>query len=261
MRTRLALLALAGLTFAANAQPAGSTPAAPAQPATSNADLPAAEAVIAKYIKALGGEEAIRRHTSRTDKGTVTMGGVSGDMVIQSAAPNRKVSVFTAAGVGTIREGFDGAKGWRLSPQGNAMLEGEALADRARTSDFYGPLNLLKDYTVRVIGQEPIDGRPAHRLGLIHKQTPGGPEQFMLFDAESGLLVKRIAERQSAAGPIVIETVISDYKEFDGVKVATKIAAGFMGQQQIMTIDSVEFDNVPDSAFDIPAELSGGGEK
>ncbi|MCC6677052.1 MAG: hypothetical protein IT436_07905 [Phycisphaerales bacterium] len=266
MHTRLlSTILTAGLALAGNAlaQPADPAPAAPRaeQPPADgpNVSIPTAQEIVARYIKAIGGEDALRKHTSRTDKGTMNMGAISGSMTVYSAAPNKRVGIFATEQMGTINQGYNGEKGWEMGPQGNRLLEGDALADRARTSDFYQQLNLLTNHEVRVVGAESFGGKPAYRLGLKHKDNKAGPEQFMIFDAASGLLVGRITERQTAAGPVKLETTIADYKEFGGILTPTRVTTLAMGQEQVMTIESVEFDNVPDSAFDVPRELAEGG--
>lgn len=257
MRTLvLSIVMIAGLT-AGPCQAWLSHPAQPREPGP-DAATPTAEAIVARYIEAIGGEEAIRSHTSRTDKGTMSLGGVTGEMTIYSAAPNKRVGLFVTKEIGVINQGYNGEQGWEISPQGKKLLEGEALADRARTSDFYQALDILTANTVKVVGPETFNGRPAYRLSVRHKETPAA-EQFMIFDAESGLLIGRVTERDTAAGPIKLETTLSDYKEFGGVKVPTKVTTMVMGQEQVMTISSVEFDNVPPDAFDVPAELAEGG--
>lgn len=258
LKSCLACLLLAGPVLAAQPEPAAPPPAIKAPPGD---EAPTADALIDRYIEALGGEEAMRKHSSRTDKGNMTIGDITGSMTVYSAAPNKRVGIFVAEGVGTITQGYNGEKGWEIGPQGKRFLEGEALAERARTSDFHQALNLRANYDIRVVGAETFDGKPAYRLGLKHKQAPVAGEQFMIFDAATGLLIGRVTGRQSAAGPVTLETVITDYKPFDGVLTPTKITTLVMGQQQVMTIDSVEFDTVPADAFDVPKELTEDGEK
>lgn len=262
-------LALAGIATGQPSEPPANPPAQPpaepatppktepAEPKVETEVLPSAEEIVARYIKALGGAEAILKHTARTDKGTMTMGAMTGAMTVYSAAPNKRVGIFITEQVGTINQGYNGEKGWEIGPQGSRVLEGEALADRARTSDFYQQLNLLKTHEVRVVGADNFDGKSAYRLAVRHKEVKEGPEQIMIFDALSGLLVGRITERQTAAGPVKLETTISDYKEFGGVLTPTKVVTVVMGQEQVMTIDSVEFDNVPPEAFNLPESLAG----
>src|SRR5262245_40449916 len=75
-----------------DAKPADAKPAdaksADAKPA---AGLPTADAIIDKYISAVGGKEAVMKHTSRTMKGSfeIEAMGMTGTVQIFSKAPNK----------------------------------------------------------------------------------------------------------------------------------------------------------------------------
>lgn len=224
-----------------------------------NEKLPTIQEVLDKYITALGGEESMRKHKSRTEKGTMTMTGMNGKLVIYSAAPNKRVGVFITPD-GELRQGYNGEQGWDTGLGGDRLLEGDALAERARTSDYFQALNLSKNFDIRMVGAEKVDDRKSYRLGLTAKPIGNAPpapgEQYLIFDAETGLLVGRIAERLTANGRLYVQTRIGDYKNFDGVMVGTKVSTIYARGQQLMTIESVEFDTVPDTTFEVPADLT-----
>ena len=54
----------------------------------------------------------------------------------------------------------------------------------------------------------------------------------------------------------VPQTIIeTDYRKFGGLLMATKIRQTGMGMETVMTMTAIEFDKVPDSAFDPPAAI------
>src|SRR5215831_3313513 len=76
--------------------------------------LPTADLVLERYVKALGGEGAIRKITSRILKGTFELPafGASGSAEIYAVAPNKLITVFNIPGFGVLTQGYDGTNGW-----------------------------------------------------------------------------------------------------------------------------------------------------
>jgi hypothetical protein len=56
-------------------------------------------------------------------------------------------------------------------------------------------------------------------------------------------------------GDLPVTIVTTDYKDFGGVKVATRTITKVMGQQQAMAIDTVEWNAATDQGFELPAEI------
>ena len=73
------------------------------------------------------------------------------------------------------------------------------------------------------------------------KGTKRRRESQDCYSATSGLLVASRSTQKTAMGEIPVMTIFSDYKKFGGITVATKTVQELMGQQQILTINSVDF--------------------
>ncbi|HEY1858881.1 MAG TPA: hypothetical protein VGG61_00915, partial [Gemmataceae bacterium] len=78
-----------------------------------------------------------------------------------------------------------------------------------------------KEFKIEAAGEEKVADKPA--VGL--KVTPPDKKEFTIFfDKESGLPVKLVAKVVGFMGDEAVqETLVADYKEFDGIKKATKI--------------------------------------
>ena len=76
--------------------------------------LPAAPAVIARHVAAIGGEAAYRAVRSVRARGRVQIvaQGISGDVDLLSARPNKLINRVNIPGIGVIESGFDGRTGW-----------------------------------------------------------------------------------------------------------------------------------------------------
>src|SRR5215213_3535856 len=111
---------------------------APAKPA-STVKLPTAQEVLDKYVKAIGGRDAILKIKSWKSSGTVELApmGVKGTVETISAAPGRSLTRMNLAGLGEFVEGFDGTIAWSVNPiQGNREKSGTELAQTKLTSIF-----------------------------------------------------------------------------------------------------------------------------
>src|SRR5213595_3035704 len=123
--------------------------ATPAKPA-STVKLPTAQEVLDKYVKAIGGRDAMTKIKSWKSTGTVELApmGVSGTVESISAAPGRSLTKMNLAGLGEFVEGFDGTTAWSVNPiQGNREKTGAELAQTKLTNIFNRDLNLEKYYS------------------------------------------------------------------------------------------------------------------
>lgn len=75
--------------------------------------------------------------------------------------------------------------------------------------------------TINNKGREKVDGEACYRLEL---KRPGDERADQVFySVATGLPVKTIVTRPTPAGTSVIESRVSQYKEFEGIKLATKV--------------------------------------
>lgn len=217
----LAFTMLAAMAGAAQDKPKADAPKAEAQKSEAKAEsLPSAEEILDKYVKALGGREAIEKTTSRAAKGSFEIEALNmtGTFESYQKAPNKFANLFTIPGVGGGGQVFDGDKAWDSNPMtGLRELGGEELATMKREADFYQPLNFKKHYPkLEVKGKETVGNSQTYLL--IATPAEGSPEK-LYFDATTGLLVRQDAERETGQGKMAIEIYLDDYKDVGGVKV------------------------------------------
>ncbi|HET6669511.1 MAG TPA: hypothetical protein VFH15_04690 [Pyrinomonadaceae bacterium] len=166
-------------------------------------NLPALDEVLARYVQAMGGAEAIKAANSRVVKGRLDVAGVSrgGSFETYAQAPNKTLTVLQAHPLGLLKVGFNGRSGWEQSARGSRLLKGAELAALLRDSDFYFPLNLKQNFLkVTLLGKTRIGYREVYVLELQPKS--GGVEKLYL-DAKTYLPARLNAVRtagQPAAG-------------------------------------------------------------
>lgn len=252
-----AALALATVGFTAHAQlPKAPAGGAAVSPSAAAADLPSARSIIDRHVRAIGGREAVLSHSSTHASGTLSMpmAGMTGELDVYAAKPNRSLVKITLGGVGSVVEGFDGTHGWTLSPMtGPMLLDGRQLEDKRFDAEYHGELKHDGRYaSMTTLEKTEFDGRPCYKLRLLRKS---GVEDIEFYDVATGLKAGGITTRETQMGTVTATTVERDYKKFGNLLQATTIRSQFSGMEQVITLTSVEYDGVPPSVFEMPAEI------
>jgi hypothetical protein len=230
----------------------------------SRADEKDASPIIDKAIKALGGEEKLGKIKAYSVKykGTISFGGNDNEFTSKS----------THEGLDHLRSEFEGKfgdnevkgttvlngdKGWRKFGEMEMEFEGDAVTNEKRTNYLAVipgmPFHLKgKGFKVEATGEEKVGEKPA---AVVKVTGPEGKEFKLFFDKESGLPVKSVATVVGFDGTeFTQESAYENYKEFDGVKKATKIESKRDGEK-FVTIELQEFkvlDKVEPETFSQP---------
>jgi hypothetical protein len=256
------LIVLAALVpvVGASAQTPTPAPAGPPKPALApkpDGALPSARQVIDRHIAAIGGRTAILARTSSHASGSVSVpsAGMTGSIDVFAAKPDKSLLRMTIGGIGAIEEGFNGTIGWSLSPMtGPALVEGKELEQKRFESNFFSDLHPDEQYeAMATVGKTEFEGRPCYKVRLVRRGS--GSEEFEFYDVATGLKAGGISTRESPMGPITSTSVESNYRKFGPLLQPTTIRATAMGLQQVITIASVEYDNVDPAVFEPPATI------
>ena len=134
----------------------------------------------------------------------------------------------------------------------------DALADRHRVvavdlpgfgaSSRQGP-NVASAETIE---QTQMNGEACYKVKIVWKS---GRETFDCYSVASGFLVASVGKQETPMGTIEITNLVSDYKDFGGQKIATRLTQQAMGAEQVLLIQNVEYDAAPDSLFEMPAAI------
>ena len=94
------------------------------------AALPPAKELIAKFVAATNATAVMSKHQSVRTKGRFELpsAGVSGDLEISQARPNKTMMRINVSSIGQIEQGFDGTTAWSINPmQGPRLMTGREL--------------------------------------------------------------------------------------------------------------------------------------
>ena len=189
--------------------------------------LPSVDAVLDKYVTALGGREAIEKLTTRVRKGAVEITGVAatGTMERYQKAPNKLKAAQQIPGYGTIQTVFDGNIAWYGRPEIPLQQpHGAWLADIRRQADFYWPLHLKQIFpTLKLKGKTLVGQRSAY---LVEATPEVGSTEILYFDVETGLLTRQ--DIKTVEGTQTVTTLFEDYRDVDGIMLVFTIRQGPM---------------------------------
>ena len=208
----LVMSVAAPATFAFQANTTGSNP------------LPSVDAVLSRYLQALGGQAALQKLTTRVMKGSIenTGTGETGAIEVDAKAPNRLFILIDIPSNGPAPEGFDGAAGWTVDPdEGPQDITGAELEPLKLQAEFYRDLDFKKLYPKLVVtGQAKVGDRNAT---VLQGTTAGGLTETMYFDAQTGLMIRDDSPYITDDGTSALESVFQDFQEVDGVKMPATI--------------------------------------
>lgn len=236
--------------------------AAPLSAQAPAAALPPAKELIAKFVAATNATAALASHSSVRSKGRfeIAAAGVSGDLEITQARPNKTMLRIDLPGMGQLEEGFDGTTAWSLNPmQGPRIKTGKELDTVREESSFgmstrQGP-NVTSAETVE---KTEMNGEACYKVKIVWKS---GRETFDCYSVASGLLVASVGKQETPMGTVEVTNLLSDYKELGGQKVATRLTQQVMGQEQVIHINTVDYDVADAATFEVPAAIKALAEK
>jgi hypothetical protein len=210
------------------------------------ADEKDANAILDKAIAAMGGEEKLAKATAYTwkFKGTVTFNGEE----------RESNGLFTAKGLDHYRREFGNdqfsgvfvladTKGWRKFGDNTNDMDDDAIANEKRNLYLQViPTTLVpvkvKGFKYETAGEEKVGDKPAAILKIT---GPDGKDFRLSFDKETGLPVKLVANVVGFQGQeYTSETTFADYKDFGGIKKATKVVVKRDGEP-FQTLEITEF--------------------
>jgi hypothetical protein len=182
-----------------------------------------AQAVLDRYVAALGGDDALQRIDTRVTIYKMSVAWrISGQLHVRQQRPDLVSERGRLGGwgwSGAVARGFDGMVGWAEGPDEpihrmeGARLQAYLLKSRldrdARLTEFFPRRTLLPDRTVA--------GNVQH---VVELSTTFGTQEIWYFDAGSGLLVATDteADRPGKDGAATVRTTLEDYRVVDGVE-------------------------------------------
>jgi outer membrane lipoprotein-sorting protein len=222
-------------------------------------DAPSIDAVLDKYIAAVGGAARLKGMTGWVAEGTYT-GFDDFDMYplqVFAKTPNQRTTILHSQ-YGDITTTFDGRNGWLASPTetkpaavilltgGNlegtgveAELSFPGLIKQVLTNWIVGPLSAIGDREVRIVQGKKASGTPI----------------TLYFDNETGLLVRIVRySSQSPVGRVPTQVDFENYRDVQGIKFPFKWTSTWTDGRTVYEIKNIQINpNIDQARFAKPA--------
>jgi outer membrane lipoprotein-sorting protein len=217
--------------------------------------------IVAKIVKAQGGAEKVKAIKSVKSTGKFTYGPYEGTVSILQKRP-KKLRRDINIGPISLTTVINGDSGWQNAPPqagGSGKPEKLSADDYSESEDDADMDGEFIDYkakgtTIELVGKEEFEGSPVYILKVTDKK---GKTATYTVDADSGFILKVKSKRKARGTEVETESILSNYKEVNGVFFAFNIEIKGQGggPGQSVTLEKIEVDtNIDDAQFDFPAE-------
>jgi hypothetical protein len=226
------------------------------------APLSAAQ-IISNYIKAVGGQDAGAEFKTIVYTGIVERSQGRTNAVWQQILPTAQEITIKGADKflakvttpqGNIMQGVDGAVGWVRDNHGSRQLAAAELEQVRQTAALYHAIKVAEQPAqMTVQGVEKLGERDAYVVAVT-----AGPQMTSryFFDAQTGLLLRRITTTSTMLAPLPEQVDFEDYRDVGGVKlpftIRTSGVAAFTTRTRRFTDIRLNV-VVDDSVFKMPA--------
>lgn len=200
-----------------------------------------AKTVLDNYIKAVGGDKALKNVKTLSTKSTGNAQGMNVEFTTKVATGKQSVEI-TAMGMSMFKQVVSDKTGYMMQ-QGQKMdIPAEELADMRASAVPFEELNMLTNNTITLTGIESVNGTDAYAVKK--------GDTTLFYDVATGY---KIAESNMAEGPdgqkMAQTTYYGDYKDVKGIKVPHKINMN-VGIELDLTVSEVKInEGVTDADF------------
>jgi len=244
-------IALSGVAV----QPFNSLATASITIADDNHDAKAIE-IINTMIEALGGRESIESIKSMKSTGTISipMAGLSGTVESFGMTPDKFFLKISLPAMGETLQGLNGKTAWSSDAMnGPRILPPEEAGDLIDQADLHLRLNYEEDYKlIKFEGEVVFESEKAYKINLTDHDDVESTEYYSI---ESGLQIASEIVANTAMGVTNITVLMQDYKELGGHLQPSKIIQKVGPTQIIIEISEVEYNEVDESVFELPASV------
>jgi hypothetical protein len=209
--------------------------------------MPAPEEILDKYIAAVGGAQRANALTSIVARGTNTGYGPEAtprEMELYvTKNPTRRL-VLTHTDDGNATEVYDGQAGWsavphKPAPDYTVALTGDDLAGARLDALLMFPGEIKRSLIEWRTGF-PFTVGDKDLMVVQGKFSPNSPLVKLMFDDETGLLVRQLRYTASPIGKIPLQVDYEDYREVNGVKIPHKWTVMWTNGRETFEITSAQ---------------------
>lgn len=187
------------------------------------ADKPlTAQGLFDRHISESYGPQGLNTHASTTQKGQLIIDsfGIRAPVTLRQMAPD-STSLVTQVLGSPLTSGCTSGSCWDQQPgQAVQTLSGERLEFQLQQADYYQLTHMADFYqSLEIVPAEGAESANVH----VRATRENGNVDHYHFSKESGMLVSTVIVSPTGQGTMEITTNSSNFKDFDGIKLATEI--------------------------------------
>lgn len=214
--------------------------------------FPKPEALLDKYLAAVGGADALNKITSRVQKGSITFGDQRVPFDAYSKTPFLRLSTVHRKDMDSITA-YDGKNGWMSVPGRVRPMNAQESEGARMDADLALPAHLASMFAKFETKEgETIDGRATWQ---VIGSREGRPPVRLFLDQQSGLLLRLVRYTDSPLGLNPLQIDFADYRDSSGVRIPFRWTQSRPGNHFAVQIESAQT-NIPieDSKFTAPPQ-------
>ncbi|OYQ31958.1 peptidase M16 [Flavobacterium cyanobacteriorum] len=190
----------------------------PTEKPVANKAVPAgvtAKSVLDNYIKAIGGEKAVKGVKTLYTKSTGTVQGTPLELTVKASSDKKQFVEMKAMGMSMMKQVVTDKSGYRVQQGQKSDITGEELKGLQESAVPFEELSLINSKDVTLTGIESINGSDAYAL------KKGNTTYY--YDVKTGYRVGEAKEEEQMGQKMTQTTFYSDYKDVKGIKVPHKM--------------------------------------
>ena len=221
-------------------------------------DAPSIDAVLDRYVAAVGGAARLKQLTTFIAEGTYSGYDDFEEYPVQvfARAPNQRTTILRSQ-YGDTTTTFDGRSGWQASPVESkplpvVALTGGNLEGTAVEAELSFPGQIKQVLTNWVVGPLTVIGDREARI--VQGRKASGTPIKLYFDEETGLLVRLIRySTQSPVGRVPTQVDFEDYRDVSGIKFPFKWTSTWTNGRTVHQLKNVQINpTIPAATFARP---------
>jgi hypothetical protein len=221
-------------------------------------DAPSIDAVLDRYIDAVGGAARLKGLTSFIAEGMYSGYDDFEEFPVQvfASVPNRRTTILRSQ-YGDTTTTFDGRSGWQASPIESkplpvVALTGGNLEGTGLEAELSFPGQIKQVLTNWVVG--PLTAIGDRQTRIVQGKKASGTPIKLYFDEETGLLVRVVRySTQSPVGRVPTQVDFEDYREVSGIKVPFKWTSIWTNGRTVYQLKNVQINPaIPAARFARP---------
>lgn len=191
------------------------------------------EAILEKYIAAIGGKEKLEGVSSYAMLAEAEMQGMKLELEMKKTTKDQFMQDVKVMGNSMQKQVLDGDKGYMIAQGQRKDLSPEEVTRIKEESAAFPELNYLSAGNIVLVGVEPVSGKKAYKLKITDKKSS-------FYDMETGLKLQEVNTEEVQGQQMVNTLEYSDYKEVSGIKFPFKLSQTMGPQNFEFTVKEIK---------------------